>query len=109
MSGGAKLSVGYGKCHLCVLCAALLFTVIAISTWRRPAYIHSALSASLISAQSKWIAELILLKARDERGLPITIFRPGYVTGDSKTGVMNTDDYLVRLLKGCLQLGKVSS
>lgn len=57
-------------------------------------------------AQSKWIAELTMLLARS-RGLPVTIFRPGYVTGDSTTGVMNVDDYLVRLLKGCIQLGKV--
>lgn len=48
-----------------------------------------------------------MLEARN-RGLPVTIFRPGYVTGDSTTGVMNIDDYLVRLLKGSIQLGKVN-
>eukprot|EP00051_Salpingoeca_urceolata_P007651 m.99362 g.99362 ORF g.99362 m.99362 type:complete len:1315 (-) comp15332_c1_seq1:111-4055(-) len=56
--------------------------------------------------QSKWIAEK-LMKLAASRGLPTTIFRPGYVTGHSTTGVMNTDDFLVRLLKGCLQMGKV--
>eukprot|EP00054_Salpingoeca_dolichothecata_P011596 m.64349 g.64349 ORF g.64349 m.64349 type:complete len:1290 (+) comp19542_c0_seq1:69-3938(+) len=58
--------------------------------------------------QSKWVAEKILLLARS-RGLPITIFRPGYVVGESKTGIMNIDDFLVRLLKGCIQLGKAPS
>ncbi len=33
-------------------------------------------------AQSKWIAERILMIAR-ARGVPVTIFRPGYVTGHS--------------------------
>eukprot|EP00127_Corallochytrium_limacisporum_P005893 Clim_evm38s214 gene=Clim_evmTU38s214 len=55
--------------------------------------------------QSKWIAEAITLEA-NRRGIPSTIFRPGYIVGHSKTGVMNLDDFLVRLLKGCLQLGK---
>lgn len=54
--------------------------------------------------QSKWISERLLLLA-SSRGVPMTIFRPGYITGHSKTGVMNVDDFLVRLLKGCLQLG----
>eukprot|EP00730_Choanoeca_flexa_P002676 TRINITY_DN11128_c0_g1_i1.p1 TRINITY_DN11128_c0_g1~~TRINITY_DN11128_c0_g1_i1.p1 ORF type:complete len:749 (+),score=225.20 TRINITY_DN11128_c0_g1_i1:35-2248(+) len=56
-------------------------------------------------AQSKWVAEQLVLLAIS-RGVPATIFRPGYVTGHSKTGVTNIDDYLVRLLKGCIQLGK---
>eukprot|EP00039_Didymoeca_costata_P013486 m.205781 g.205781 ORF g.205781 m.205781 type:complete len:984 (-) comp15790_c0_seq1:3659-6610(-) len=58
--------------------------------------------------QSKWISEK-LIKLAISRGVPATIFRPGYVTGESKLGVMNTDDYLVRLMKGCIQLGKAPS
>lgn len=56
-------------------------------------------------AQSKWVAERIILLARDKYKLPLTIFRPGYIMGHSKSGVTNTDDYLVRLIKGCIQLG----
>eukprot|EP00040_Diaphanoeca_grandis_P023592 m.128593 g.128593 ORF g.128593 m.128593 type:complete len:1288 (+) comp29345_c3_seq1:30-3893(+) len=56
-------------------------------------------------AQSKWVAEKLMMKAMD-RGVPGTIFRPGYVMGHSKTGVSNVDDYLARLLKGCVQLKK---
>ena len=55
--------------------------------------------------QSKWIAEKLVMLAMT-RGVPATIFRPGYITGHSMTGVMNTDDFLVRLMKGCLELGQ---
>lgn len=30
--------------------------------------------------------------------------RPGYVTGDPTSGTTNTDDFLIRILKGCIQL-----
>lgn len=56
--------------------------------------------------QSKWAAEYIIRRA-GERGLRGCIVRPGYVTGASKNGSCNTDDFLLRLLKGCLQLGKI--
>lgn len=54
--------------------------------------------------QSKWSAEYIIRKA-GERGLKGCITRPGYVTGFSKTGSSNTDDFLLRMLKGCAELG----
>lgn len=56
--------------------------------------------------QSKWTGEYIVREA-GKRGLTGCIVRPGYVTGDSKTGVTNTDDFLVRMIKGCVQLGQV--
>ncbi|RKP34594.1 hypothetical protein BJ085DRAFT_20706 [Dimargaris cristalligena] len=56
--------------------------------------------------QSKWVAEKLLLQAR-ARGYPCTIIRPGYIVGASQTGVTNTDDFLWRLVKGCVQLGEV--
>lgn len=40
-----------------------------------------------------------------ERGLRGVILRPGYVTGHSGKGTTITDDFLVRILKGCIQLG----
>lgn len=55
--------------------------------------------------QSKWSAEY-LIRAAGERGLKGCITRPGYVTGFSKTGASNTDDFLLRFLKGCAELGK---
>lgn len=55
--------------------------------------------------QSKWSAEYIIRRA-GERGLKGCITRPGYVTGFSKTGASNTDDFLLRFLKGCAELGE---
>jgi thioester reductase-like protein len=57
-------------------------------------------------AQSKWVAEKLVMKARD-RGLTVSIYRPGTITGHSQTGVCNTDDLLCRTIKGCIQLGRV--
>lgn len=54
--------------------------------------------------QSKWVAERMVMIAA-ERGLPVRIYRPGFVTGDSTTGIWNTDDFLARMIKGCIQLG----
>ncbi|OAD20502.1 thioester reductase domain-containing protein, partial [Candidatus Thiomargarita nelsonii] len=55
-------------------------------------------------AQSKWVAEKLVMQARD-RGLPVCIYRPGRITGHTQTGICNTDDFFFRLLKGCIQLG----
>jgi L-aminoadipate-semialdehyde dehydrogenase len=53
--------------------------------------------------QSKWAAEYLTRQA-GKKGLNGVVIRPGYVTGDPQTGTTNTDDFLVRLLKGCVQL-----
>ncbi|KAJ3270536.1 large subunit of alpha-aminoadipate reductase [Terramyces sp. JEL0728] len=53
--------------------------------------------------QTKWVAEQLILRSR-QRGVPATIIRPGYIVGDSVTGVTNTDDFIWRLIKGCIQL-----
>ncbi|KAG0189644.1 large subunit of alpha-aminoadipate reductase [Apophysomyces sp. BC1034] len=58
--------------------------------------------------QSKWVAERLIMEAR-KRGMPATIVRPGYILGDSQTGVTNTDDFIWRLLKGCIELGYIPS
>ncbi|KPI40890.1 L-aminoadipate-semialdehyde dehydrogenase large subunit [Cyphellophora attinorum] len=54
--------------------------------------------------QSKWVSEYLSREA-GRRGLSGCVVRPGYVLGDSQTGVTNTDDFLIRMLKGCIQLG----
>ncbi|TFK20663.1 aminoadipate-semialdehyde dehydrogenase [Coprinopsis marcescibilis] len=56
--------------------------------------------------QSKWVSEKLLFEA-GRRGLKGVVIRPGYVVGDSKTAVTNTDDFLWRMVKGCVQLGLV--
>ncbi|MCG8349067.1 MAG: amino acid adenylation domain-containing protein [Chloroflexales bacterium] len=54
--------------------------------------------------QSKWVAEAILGIAR-ARGLPVSIYRPGRIGSHSRSGASNSDDFFVRLVAGCLQLG----
>lgn len=56
--------------------------------------------------QSKFVAERILMEAR-KRGLQAAIVRPAYILGDSQSAVTNTDDFVWRLVKGCVQLGLV--
>lgn len=58
--------------------------------------------------QSKWVAEKLIMEAR-KRGMAATIIRPGYILGDSHTGVTNADDFIWRLLKGCVELGYIPS
>lgn len=57
-------------------------------------------------AQSKWVAEKLVTIAGD-RGLPISIYRPGRISGHSKTGACNSNDHTYRIIKGCIQLGSV--
>ncbi|KAN0063093.1 large subunit of alpha-aminoadipate reductase [Thecaphora frezii] len=54
--------------------------------------------------QSKLVSEKLIMLAAF-RGLKASIVRPGYVLGDSKTAISNTDDFLWRMVKGCIQLG----
>ena len=53
---------------------------------------------------TKWVAEQLIREA-GKRGLRGSIVRPGYILGDIETGVCNHDDFLIRMLKGCIQLG----
>ncbi|MFF9690338.1 amino acid adenylation domain-containing protein [Streptomyces sp. NPDC014623] len=57
-------------------------------------------------AQSKWVAEQLVGLAR-ERGLPVTVHRPGRISGDTTTGACQDRDLLWQLIKGCLQAGAV--
>jgi len=56
--------------------------------------------------QSKWVSERLILEA-GRRGLAGSIIRPAYIVGDSTSAVTNTDDFLWRLVKGCIQLGHI--
>ncbi|KAL2137283.1 hypothetical protein VTI74DRAFT_5014 [Chaetomium olivicolor] len=53
--------------------------------------------------QTKWVSEQLVREA-GRRGLLGSVVRPGYILGDSETGVCNVDDFLIRMLKGCIQL-----
>lgn len=54
--------------------------------------------------QSKWVAEKVVTIARC-RGLPVTVYRPGIISGHSRTGSWSTDDFMCRLIKSWIDLG----
>ena len=45
-----------------------------------------------------------LVREAGRRGLRGAVVRPGYILGSRHNGVSNTDDFLIRLCKGCVQL-----
>eukprot|EP00667_Euglena_gracilis_P007616 EG_transcript_7700 len=53
---------------------------------------------------SKWAAERLASAAQD-RGLPVSISRSGFIAGHSRTGVLNVDDFWCRMLHDCLVMG----
>jgi thioester reductase-like protein len=55
-------------------------------------------------AESKWAAEAIVRRAAST-GLPIAIYRPGLITGDSTSGISSPDDFIWRLVRNCIDLG----
>ncbi|MEM9446190.1 MAG: thioester reductase domain-containing protein [Verrucomicrobiota bacterium] len=48
---------------------------------------------------SKWVSERLVEEAAS-RGLAVTVYRPGPISGDSTTGVFNDQDFLCRLVRG---------
>ncbi|MEM6252550.1 MAG: thioester reductase domain-containing protein [Cyanobacteria bacterium P01_D01_bin.156] len=54
--------------------------------------------------RTKWVAEQLVAQVRD-RNLPVTIYRPGPISGHSQTGVFNRNDFLYRLMQGYVQSG----
>ncbi len=53
---------------------------------------------------TKWVAEKLANTAR-ERGLPVSIYRPGLILGAEDTGATQTSDYLLVALRGFLPMG----
>ncbi|KAL4876684.1 hypothetical protein BJY04DRAFT_231453 [Aspergillus karnatakaensis] len=70
----------------------------------RPAPHIAALHYDTGYAQSQLVAETIVWNAIDN-GLPVAIYRPGFVLGHSKTGVCNPDDFISRLFASCMEMG----
>ncbi|MEK9498609.1 amino acid adenylation domain-containing protein [Photorhabdus sp. P32] len=54
-------------------------------------------------SQSQWVAERIIWQARD-RGIPLSVYRPGFIMGDSLTGTSNPKDFIARLVQGCIKI-----
>jgi thioester reductase-like protein len=55
-------------------------------------------------SQSKWVADQMMQTARD-RGIPVCIYRSGFIGGHSQTGITNTEDIIWRMIRGSLQMG----
>jgi thioester reductase-like protein len=54
--------------------------------------------------QTKWVGEKLVQTAR-QRGIPVTIYRPGNITGHSQNGGAKTGDLLHTVVLICLRLG----
>ncbi len=54
--------------------------------------------------RAKWVAEALVMQAR-ERGLNVSIYRPGTISGHSTSGAFNPDDFVCAMIKGCVELG----
>jgi amino acid adenylation domain-containing protein/thioester reductase-like protein len=55
-------------------------------------------------AQTKWVAEKLVMAARD-RGLPTVIYRLGMITGHSTNGGSQLGNLICRMIKGFIQMG----
>ncbi|MFD5180173.1 amino acid adenylation domain-containing protein [Nocardia sp. NPDC058379] len=55
-------------------------------------------------AMTKWVAEQLVHTAI-ERGIPVAVYRPGLITGDSRTGVAPAEDAWWTMLRAMLVLG----
>jgi thioester reductase-like protein len=62
-------------------------------------YLHTDMGYS----QSKWVAEKLVWNAHS-RGVPVTVFRPGFIMGHSETGVAHVTDFVSRMIKGCVEM-----
>jgi amino acid adenylation domain-containing protein/thioester reductase-like protein len=54
--------------------------------------------------KSKWISEHMVWSAK-EKGIPVKVYRPGFIESPTDGAASNPADFLCRMLKGCVQLG----
>jgi thioester reductase-like protein len=54
--------------------------------------------------QTKWVAEK-LVEMACARGLPVCVYRPSLITGDTRTGAWNKDDVTCKMIKSWVGLG----
>ncbi|KAF7180982.1 hypothetical protein CNMCM7691_000111 [Aspergillus felis] len=71
---------------------------------QRPLFDLDIVKEHIGYTQSKVVAEQIAWNAISN-GLPLTIYRPGLVTGHSVTGANKQQDALNRLMANCLRIG----
>nr|WP_283236053.1 non-ribosomal peptide synthetase [Rhodococcus zopfii] len=56
--------------------------------------------------QSKWVGEAVVRLA-GERGVPVSIYRPGLITGDVVTGACGSDDAFWNMVRAIVALQKI--
>ncbi|PWY96728.1 non-ribosomal peptide synthetase [Aspergillus sclerotioniger CBS 115572] len=76
----------------------------AIPEDARPREYMRALEYDTGYSQSQMVAETVIWNAIDN-GLPVAIYRPGFVLGHTQSGISNPDDFAGRLFKSCLEMG----
>jgi thioester reductase-like protein len=54
--------------------------------------------------RAKWAAER-MVKSAKEKGLAVSIYRPGFISGHRQTGVANLNDTFYRFISGCIEMG----
>ena len=54
--------------------------------------------------ETKWVSEMLVAEA-EKRGVPVTVYRPGNISGDSRTGVCSATDLVGIMIRGCIELG----
>lgn len=55
-------------------------------------------------SQSQWVVEQFMQEAKN-RGILLSIYRPGFIMGDSINGAGNPKDFVSRLICGCIATG----
>lgn len=66
-----------------------------------PAHCHGSVMGY---TQSKWVAEQLVLTAR-ARGVPASVYRTPFILGDSRSGLVDEDNLVVKMLIGSIQGG----
>ena len=61
------------------------------------------MQGSRTGLEASYVSEPLVHEA-GKAGLRDSVIRSGYVLDDSKTGVCNTNDFLICMLKSCIQL-----
>lgn len=63
-------------------------------------------TGALAYQQSKWAAEQLVIAAQ-RRSLATAVYRPGRIGGHSRSGRINPDDLVYRILRACVQVGSI--